>query len=379
MTACKSFLCFMGAILAVCSTAPAACISDSDSDGVCDNVDLCPGTVPGALIDSQGCPVPIPGDYDRDGDVDLGDLAVLSACQSGPAVPASDSCQAGDFDFDFDTDVDMDDLGSFQRCFSGANQPASPDCASHSARIVDGCLRILGTVLSSDLALRLAPGVPTVLEVDVGNDGSADFSFDRSQFECIAIDAGGGEDLVWIDEQNGVFTDTEIATINGGNGNDTLWGGSGPETFDGGRGNDTVYMGIGNDHFTWGPGDDSDLVEGNDGIDTIEIHGDDGAENFMVTANGTRVRFDRVSPGPFFLDIGTSENLILNAHGGNDSLSCTGNLAALIQITADGGAGDDTLLGSNGADVLIGGGDHDFIDGNQGNDVAFLGVGDDVF
>ncbi len=373
------FLCVTGVLLAVCSTVPAACISDSDSDGVCDNVDLCPDTVLGAPVDSTGCPFPIPGDFDRDGDVDLDDLAILTPCASGPAVPASDVCQAGAFDFDFDTDVDMDDFGGFQRCFSGANHPADPGCMSHSARIVDGCLRILGTVLSSDLAIRLQPGVPTVLQVDVGNDGSADFSFDRSQFDCIVIDAGGGDDIVWIDEQNGVFTDTESTRINGGNAHDTLLGGSGSETFDGGRGNDSIYMGIGNDHVVWNPGGDTDFIEGGGGADTVEVNGDDGSEVFTIMANGQRVRFDRGNPDPFFLDIGTCESFILNANGGNDSLSCTGNLAALIQITADGGAGDDSLLGSNGSDVLMGGADNDFVDGNQGNDVAFLGAGDDVF
>ena len=48
--------------------------------------------------------------------------------------------------------------------------------------------------------------------------------------------------------------------------------------------------------------------------------------------------------------------------------SRTGNLAALIQITVDGGAGNDTILGSNGIDLLLGGNDDDFIDGQQGND-----------
>ena len=70
---------------------------------------------------------------------------------------------------------------------------------------------------------------------------------------------------------------------------------------------------------------------------------------------------------------------MLNANGGDDSFSATGNLAALIQITVDGGAGDDTLLGSNGADVLLGGDGNDFIDGQQGNDMVFLGAGDDTF
>jgi hypothetical protein len=58
---------------------------------------------------------------------------------------------------------------------------------------------------------------------------------------------------------------------------------------------------------------------------------------FTTTANGTRVRFDRLSPAPFSIDIGTCENLVLNANGGNDNFSATGNLAALIKITVDGG------------------------------------------
>ncbi len=79
------------------------------------------------------------------------------------------------------------------------------------------------------------------------------------------------------------------------------------------------------------------------------------------------------------IDIGTTENLVVNMNGGDDSFSATGNLAALISVTVDGGAGNDTILGSNGADTLIGGDGNDFIDGQQGNDVALLGAGDDVF
>ena len=45
----------------------------------------------------------------------------------------------------------------------------------------------------------------------------------------------------------------------------------------------------------------------------------------------------------------------------------------------DGGAGNDRILGSNGADMLLGGAGNDFIDGQQGKDVALLGAGDDVF
>src|SRR5690606_26673690 len=102
------------------------------------------------------------------------------------------------------------------------------------------------------------------------------------------------------------------------------------------------------------------------GEDTVVVNGGNGDESFTTTANGVRARFDRLDPAPFSIDIGTSEHLVLNANGGNDFFSATGNLAALIQITVDGGAGDDTLLGSNGADLLIGDAGNDFIDGNQG-------------
>jgi Ca2+-binding RTX toxin-like protein len=129
----------------------------------------------------------------------------------------------------------------------------------------------------------------------------------------------------------------------------------------------------------WNPGDDTDLNEGGSGTEDItEVNGGNGAETFTLTANGARVRFDRVTPAPFSLDIGTTEKLVLNMNGGDDTFSATGNLAAL-GVTVDGGTGNDTILGSNGNDILLGGDGNDFIDGQQGNDVARLGAGDDVF
>jgi Ca2+-binding RTX toxin-like protein len=114
-------------------------------------------------------------------------------------------------------------------------------------------------------------------------------------------------------------------------------------------------------------------------VDIAEVNGGNDAEDFTVTANGDRVQFDRLDPDPFSIDIGTTENLVLNMNGGNDSFSATGNLASLIKLTVDGGADDDSILGSNGIDFLLGGDGDDFIDGQQGNDVARLGAGDDTF
>ena len=213
----------------------------------------------------------------------------------------------------------------------------------------------------------------------------------------------GGNDTITLNEANGALP---RANLFGGAGNDTLTGGSGGDMLFGQTGNDTllgkggfdflfggsendtltggdaddqVFGESGNDRMIWNPGDDTDLNEGGADNDTVEVNGGNGAEVFTTTANGARVRFDRLDPAPFSIDIGTSENLVLNANGGNDTFSATGNLAALIQITVDGGAGDDTLLGSNGIDSLIGGDGNDFIDGQQGNDVARMGAGDDTF
>lgn len=167
--------------------------------------------------------------------------------------------------------------------------------------------------------------------------------------------------------------------LTGGGGFDTLLGGEDNDTLSGGIGDDLMFGEAGDDRMIWNSGDSTDLMEGGDAVDTAEANGGSGAEEFTITANGTRVRFDRLNPAPSALDIGTTENLVLNAGGGDDRVSMTGNLAALIKITVDGGAGNDIILGSNGADLLLGGDGNDFVDGQQGNDVALLGAGDDVF
>src|SRR6266511_679938 len=168
-------------------------------------------------------------------------------------------------------------------------------------------------------------------------------------------------------------------TLFGKGGNDFLFGGAENDVLTGGTGDDQVFGEAGNDRMIWNPGDGTDLFEGGAGEDTAEVNGGNGTEVFTVTANGARVRFDRTDPAPFTIDIGTTENLVLNMNGGDDSFSATGNLASLIKLTVDGGTGNDTILGGNGNDMLIGGDGNDFIDGNQGNDTALLGAGDDVF
>ena len=105
-------------------------------------------------------------------------------------------------------------------------------------------------------------------------------------------------------------------------------------------------------------------------IDTAEVNGGNGSEQFTLTANGSRVRFDRISPAPFFLDIGTTENFVLNMNGGDDVFTAGNGLASLISLTVDGGDGNDTITGGDGNDTLFGGNGNDVIIGGRGNDFA---------
>jgi len=101
---------------------------DSDGDGVSDGLDLCPGTVPGAGVDVNGCPWPAMGDFDQDGDVDITDFGIFRDCAAGPLLPIPEGCETKDLDGDHD--VDQSDFGLFQQCFSGTDRPANPSCGT---------------------------------------------------------------------------------------------------------------------------------------------------------------------------------------------------------------------------------------------------------
>ncbi len=243
-----------------------------------------------------------------------------------------------------------------------------------------------GRILVNGGAVPVAGGNPTVANTSLiqvfGLNGQDEVTFNEANGALPRANLFGGDGNDTLTSGSGgdqLFGQSGNDALLGRGGVDQLFGGSDNDILTGGDADDQAFGQGGNDRMVWNPGDDTDLDEGGENTDTVEVNGGNGAEQFTATANGSRVRFDRVNPAPFALDIATSENLVLNAAGGNDSFSATGNLAPLIAITVDGGAADDTLRGSNGVDVLLGGDGTDFADGNQGDDVAFLGAGDDTF
>ena len=241
--------------------------------------------------------------------------------------------------------------------------------ASPSASVADDTLIVTGTNASELVALRLQAGAPGTLQVDFGDDGVAEHSFDRATFSRIEVRLLGGSDQFRIDQANGIFAD-ESPTIDGGNGNDSLnggdavevfIGGNGSDTVDGNRGNDTAYLGNGRDSFRWDPGDGSDIVEGQNGTDTLDFNGAAANEIMSLSPNGTRSLFLR-DVANIRMDMDGVERLDLTTLGGVDTvtvddMSGTDFRRADVDLSGPAGGGDgagDTVNvnGTAGADRI---------------------------
>ena len=240
---------------------------------------------------------------------------------------------------------------------------------SNTAFVAHDTLIVKGSNNNDRIALRLEAGQPGILQVDFGDDGTAERSFDRATFSRINIFARAGHDQVRIDQVNGPFAD-EAVTMYAGRGNDTLDGGDGAELFlggrgsdavDGNRGDDTGILGSGWDSFRWDPGDGSDIVEGQRGYDTLDFNGANVDEQMSLTPNGSRSLFLRAQ-GNIRMDMDGVEKLDLTALAGVDTItvddmSGTDFRRAAVDLQGptggpDGAADLVTVNGSAGADRI---------------------------
>ena len=253
----------------------------------------------------------------------------------------------------------------------GARPSYPPQAAKFKKpKLNHGVLIVEGTRAADKIALRLESGQTGILQIDVGDDGSADFSFDRSQVARIAVNARAGNDAVRIDEGNGAFTDTIPTAIAGGAGNDTIAGGKGVETLLGGAGNDSIdgnggndaaRLGAGDDTFIWDPGDGSDTLEGQNGTDTMLFNGANVSEQVDLSANGNRLKFFRTQAN-ITMDTAGVERVVFNALGGADVVTVndlTGTDVSLVDVD---------LAGTLGGAVGDGQADRVIVNGTNGND-----------
>ena len=243
-----------------------------------------------------------------------------------------------------------------------------------------------GAILVDGGAVAVQGGTPTVANTSLigifGQGGNDTITLDQANGALPAafVVGGDGNDVVF----GGAGGDQLIGqagndTLLGGGGFDFILGGDGNDVLTGGDGDDEIFGEAGDDRIIWNPGDDSDRAEGGDGTDTLEVNGGNGAETFTITPNGARVRVDRVNPAPFNIDAGTIENIVINANGGDDTITASNGLAGLVKLTLDGGAGNDLIVGGDGADLFLGGDGNDVVFGGRGDDVALLGAGNDAF
>src|SRR5918993_795128 len=143
--------------------------------------------------------------------------------------------------------------------------------------------------------------------------------------------------------------DAERITVNGLGGDDIMAGGDGDDT--------TV----------WNNGDGSDKMDGDAGIDRVEVNGAGAGDAFTIAPNGARAKFDRTNLVPFTLDV-SAEALDLRALAGDDTFAAAAGTGALLAVTADGGSGNDTLNGADEADTFAGGSGNDALTGGAGPD-----------
>lgn len=231
---------------------------------------------------------------------------------------------------------------------------------------------------------------------------------------------GAGNDTIVGEEGNDVIDGGNGADIiNGGGGDDLIYGGGGNDSILGGDGRDTLVGNGGTDTLNGGDSDDTILwrgqkdfkvtVESSGGQDFLVLQGDNTANNItiqtvgknLVATEGTaQITIDamiqditvNLAGGDdrlTMLDM-SAANLItvaINGERGNDTIDLSkATRVGTLLIRADGGDGNDKLIGSEFSESLLGGAGDDVInaaagddqiEGGDGNDLLNGGVGND--
>ena len=173
--------------------------------------------------------------------------------------------------------------------------------------------------------------------------------------------SGNGLNNTIVDESG------ESLALSGGGGADRLLGGAGNDTLSGDAGTDTLMGGAGDDiyrlNFNGPNGDHVDrIVEAlNQGTDTVVVR---FTGSYTLPAN--------IENGI----IGNAGSAALRGNALDNVLQGFAEGAAGFLL--DGGAGNDSLVGSVKGDALLGGLGNDTLIGNYGPDTLLAGAGDDV-
>jgi Ca2+-binding RTX toxin-like protein len=223
--------------------------------------------------------------------------------------------------------------------------------------------------------ITYAGGTITVEGVQITGE---DINYESFSSEGGEVEGGIGNDVLYGNDGDDTLTgETGDDALKGGDGDDALDGGAGDDYLSGGEGSDTLTGGEGRDTFSFNKdsGDDviTDFTPGEDKID-LRGYGIDGTEyeisydeetgNSTITHAGGTITIEGVQI--------TGEDVSMRAYGtsGDDNMS--------------GGVGDDSVIGGAGADTISTGAGNDIIDGSVwedggADDVAYGGTGNDMY
>jgi Ca2+-binding RTX toxin-like protein len=188
--------------------------------------------------------------------------------------------------------------------------------------------------------------------------------------DLLTINGGDGKDTI---DASALPAGMVTLTLDGGDGNDILFGGHGADMLFGGAGNDTVTggagidvasLGTGNDKFIWNNGDGSDIVEGEDGFDTMVFNGGAGGENITISANGVRSVLFRTQ-GNITMDMNSVERIEVAPLGAADTITVNDMTGADVKEVAINLAGPGTTLGDSQPDQVL-------VNGTAGDDAITI-------
>jgi Ca2+-binding RTX toxin-like protein len=111
--------------------------------------------------------------------------------------------------------------------------------------------------------------------------------------------------------------------------------------------------------------------------DTVVINATNGDDAISITDNNGVVTVSGLATDVTITGFEANDRIVINGLGGDDVINAFG-LGGAMQFTANGGDGNDILIGSRGNDTLSGGAGDDILIGNGGQDILDGGAGANV-
>ena len=113
---------------------------------------------------------------------------------------------------------------------------------------------------------------------------------------------------------------------------------------------------------------DNVIMYGTNGDDVVLVFGD--ASGISVFGLAAQINITGAEAA--------NDRLTINGLAGDDVIEASGLAAGAIQLTGNGGDGDDVLIGGDGADIFLGGAGDDVLIGGLGLDILDGGTGSNV-